>query len=117
LIINLCDQEDDPMPQFTAMPTAATCQAWCAESQPGAARPDHRDDPADHLCSRTLASPAYGELLMTHSADQSTVIALYNVRDELTPDQAWQLALDLLAQVATASLPESPGPLHRSTGH
>jgi hypothetical protein len=91
------------MPQFTAMPNAATraCRPWCSDhvdaTPPG--RPSH---PADQLCQRASTSPAYGELLMTHGAEQGTTIALYNVCDELGLEAAEQLARAILADVAAA---------------
>lgn len=54
------------------------------------------------LHTQRVTSPAFGELLVSHSTDDGTVIALYGTRDELTLSGAEQLAYTLLAQVSAA---------------
>ncbi|MFI7615436.1 hypothetical protein ACIBP6_29825 [Nonomuraea terrae] len=107
------------------MPNAAvgTCRPWCADHVDATPR-GRQADPADQLCQRIRTSPAYGEILMTHSAGQGTTIALYNTREELTPAEAEQLAHALLQEVAAARAASSgcpspgqhvgaPGPAHK----
>lgn len=76
-------------------PTAA-CALWCT---------DHDDaDPADAICQTSAASPAFGEIIASHTGDHGTTIALYNTRDELNLDDAEAYFSAGLALVARARI-------------
>lgn len=86
------------MLNVTTAPTAR-CRPWCTDHVNGTPAPS-APSPDDQLCLHRIASPAYGEILTTHSVDDGTLITLHRTRDDLTPAQAEQLAYALLAQVA-----------------
>ncbi|MEV4245207.1 hypothetical protein AB0J63_17550 [Streptosporangium canum] len=77
------------------MSVLPSCPAWCA---------DHRQagHPDDSLCRTRSASDAYGETVMTYTPDEGAIVWLYNTRDELSVDEAEQLARALLTQVELA---------------
>lgn len=87
--------------QATPATASAHCQPWCTDHANGTP-PGIRPAVEDQLCRNVVASPAFGEFLMTSCIDDGPMVLLFNTHDELTLAEVEQLAYALLATVAGA---------------
>lgn len=82
--------------------TLHTCQPWCTNHINGT--PANRwPQVEDQICRKVVESPVFGEFAVSNTiADDSPMVTLYGIGEELTLAEAEQLAYMLLAQVASA---------------
>src|SRR5215207_2540803 len=79
------------------------CQPWCtshADSTADSTPEDRRPDPNAQLCLNTVTAGGFGEFLMSHSADDGTMINLYSTKLELAKHEAKQFAYAILSALA-----------------